>query len=239
MQPHQHILFLDIETVPLTDDYGMLSERMHIEWEKKAKFLQRGDEELQLGQLFEEKAGVFAEFAKVVCICFGSFQFQDGDWKMRLKSIANDDENLLLREFADVVNRFHAYNQQMAFCGHNIKEFDMPFLCRRMLINHIPIPDIMNLSGKKPWENPNIDTLELWKFGDYKNYTSLALLAEIMGIPSPKSDIDGSMVAGVYYKDKDLPRIAKYCLQDVITSARVYLRLKGMSSEFETVIVDE
>ncbi|MCB0700257.1 MAG: ribonuclease H-like domain-containing protein [Chitinophagales bacterium] len=239
MQPHQHILFFDIETVPLTDDYDMLSERMHIEWEKKAKFLQRGDEEQEPGKLFEEKAGVFAEFAKVVCICFGSFQFQDGAWKMRMKALVNDDENLLLREFADVVNRFHAYNQQMAFCGHNIKEFDVPFLCRRMLINHIPIPDVMNLSGKKPWENPNIDTLELWKFGDYKNYTSLALLAEIMGIPSPKSDIDGSMVASVYYKDKDLPRIAKYCLQDVVTSARVYLRLKGLSSEFETVTVED
>lgn len=240
MQHHQHIMFMDIETVPLVREYGSLSERMQLEWEKKSKFLKRdGDTDASYPELFADRAGVFSEFAKVVCIGFGSLHHTDGHWRMRLKTIALDDEAKLLAEFADVVSRFTAYNSQMVFCGHNIKEFDIPFLCRRMLINGVPLPPVMNLGGKKPWENPHIDTLEMWKFGDYKNYTSLALLAEVLGIPSPKDDIDGSMVADVYYNQNDLPRIARYCLQDVATSARVYLKLKGELPDFETVFVDE
>lgn len=237
---HQHIMFMDIETVPLVQDYDTLSERMQLEWQKKAKFLARDVEgEPDHGALFSDRAGVFAEFARVVCIGFGSLHFMEDKWHLRLKSIAGDDEQKLLAEFADVVARFMQYNSRMAFCGHNIKEFDVPFLCRRMLVNHVPIPQVMNLAGKKPWENPHIDTLELWKFGDYKNYTSLALLAEILGIPSPKDDIDGSMVADVFYNENNLERISKYCLQDVATSAKVYLRLKGVSLDFETTFVDE
>lgn len=240
MQHHQHIMFMDIETVPVVQDYHSLSERMQLEWEKKSRFLKKeAAEDMTYAKLFEDKAGVYSEFAKVVCIGFGSLQHTDGEWRMRLKSIALDDETQLLAEFSEVVARFMAYNGQMVFCGHNIKEFDLPFLCRRMLINSLPIPASMNLSGKKPWENPHLDTLEQWKFGDFKNYTSLALLAEILGIPSPKDDIDGSMVADVYYKEKNLPRIARYCLQDVATSARVFLRLRGENTEFETVFVDE
>ncbi len=240
MQHHQHIMFIDIETVPLVKDYDSLSERMQMEWEKKARFLKRdAGEEVSYGQLFTEKSGVFAEFAKVVCISFGSLHHTDGKWVMRLKSIALDDEKKLLEEFAEIVARFVAYNTQMAFCGHNIKEFDIPFLCRRMLVNGIQLPPVMNLAGKKPWENPHIDTMDMWKFGDYKHYTSLALLAEIMGIPSPKEDIDGSMVGDVYYNDNDLPRIAQYCLRDVATTARVFLKLKGEDDNFETLFVDE
>lgn len=238
MHQYRHILFLDIETVPITDDYGTLSERMQKEWERKAKFIRSDSTEPTPEELFNDRSGVFAEFAKVVCICFGSFSEIDGEWVMRLKSIANVDENLLLKEFADTVSRFHAFNQNMAFCGHNIKEFDIPFLCRRMLINGIQLPSVMDLSGKKPWENPHIDTMELWKFGDYKNYTSLSLLAEILGIPSPKDDIDGSMVASVFYKDNDLPRIVEYCVKDVVTSAKVFFKLKGQVVDFETVIVN-
>lgn len=238
MHQYRHILFLDIETVPITRDYNILSQRLQKEWERKAKFLRSDDVDITAEGLFYERAGVFAEFAQVICICFGSFSEVDGKWCMRLKSISGTDEKAVLNEFAEMVSRFTAYNQQVAFCGHNIKEFDIPFLCRRMLVNSVTLPAVMDLSGKKPWENPHIDTLEVWKFGDYKNYTSLALLAEILGIPSPKEDIDGSMVAGVYYEDNDLPRIVKYCIQDVITSARVFFRLKGQSSDFETTVVD-
>lgn len=240
MYKHQGILFMDIETVPLVWDYEELSDRMKTEWTKKSKNIKIENEEHPTAErLFLEKSGVYSEFAKVVCIGFGSFQLQNDVWKMRLKSIAADDEKELLKSFAEVVNRFVTFNPQMSFCGHNIKEFDLPFLCRRMLINCLPIPDVMNLSGKKPWENPHQDTLELWKFGDYKNYTSLALLAEVLGIPSPKDDIDGSMVSQVYYEEHNLPRIARYCLQDVATAARVYMRLKGQPCDFETVYVDE
>lgn len=237
MQQYQNILFVDIETVPLVKSYTDLAKGLQKEWERKAKFISRGGEE-EPDTLFENRAGVFAEFAKIVCISFGSLYQQEDVWKLRLKSIINHDERQLLQEFSEMITRFVAYNQQLVFCGHNIKEFDIPFISRRMLINSMQIPTVMNMSGKKPWENLHIDTLELWKFGDYKNYTSLSLLAEIFGIPSPKDDIDGSMVASVYYNDNDLPRIAKYCTQDVITCAKVFFRLKGEDVTFETEIVE-
>ncbi|MFN4248762.1 MAG: ribonuclease H-like domain-containing protein [Flavipsychrobacter sp.] len=190
--------------------------------------------------LFEEKAGVFSEFAKVVCIVVGSLQQQGDNWTLRLKPLANDDEKQLLIDFKELVQRFAKHYPNLQFCGHNIKEFDVPFLCRRMLINGIQLPDAMNLSGKKPWEITHYDTLEMWKFGDYKHFTSLALLAEILGIPSPKDDMDGSMVGHVYWNEKDLPRIAKYCMQDVLTSAKVFLRLKGITDIHpEPVYVNE
>lgn len=238
MQQHQHILFIDIETVPLVKSYKDLPGGLQKEWERKARFLSKNSDD-EPSVLFENKAGVYAEFAKVVCISFGSLYQQDDSWKMRLKSLTNHNEKKLLQDFSEMVNRFVAYNQQLAFCGHNIKEFDIPFLSRRMLVNNVPIPAVMNMSGKKPWENPHLDTLELWKFGDYKNYTSLSLLSEIFGIPSPKQDIDGSMVSTVYYEDDDLPRIARYCIQDVVTSAKVFFRLKSVDITFETEIVED
>lgn len=238
MQHAQHLFFLDIETVPVTDDFSRLSERMQIEWGKKSKLISKDNNDADPALSFAGRAGVYSEFAKVVCIGFGSLHHTDGQWNMRLKALYGDDEKAVLTDFADMVNRFCAYSPQMMFCGHNIKEFDIPFLCRRMLINDVTIPAVMNMSGKKPWDNPHQDTLELWKFGDFKNYTSLALLAEVLGIPSPKEDIDGSMVAEVYYREHNLQRIASYCLLDVATSARVYLRLKDMPIHFETVLVD-
>jgi DNA polymerase elongation subunit (family B) len=153
----------------------------------------------------------------------------DNSWKLRLKTITNDDEKVLLNEFCELLTRFTSYHPDLRFCGHNIKEFDIPFLCRRMVISGVGLPSCMQLSGKKPWEINHLDTLELWRFGDYKHYTSLSLLAEVLGIPSPKDDLDGSMVGSVYWNEKDLPRIARYCMQDVLTSARVYLRLKGIN----------
>ncbi len=190
--------------------------------------------------LFEERAGIFSEFAKVVCIGFGSLQQQEHGWKMRLKSLTNDNEKVLLTDFCDMVSKFSKHFNEVRFCGHNIKEFDIPFLCRRMVINGIPLPNCMQVAGKKPWEVAHLDTMDMWKFGDYKNFTSLSLLAEILGIPSPKSDIDGSMVSGVYWNDKDLARIGSYCLQDVLTSAKVYLRLKEIHNiEIEPVFVNE
>lgn len=240
MQHHQHIMFIDIETVPVTRDFNTLTQRLQLEWEKKARLIRReGTLDTPLAELFSDKAGVYSEFARVICISIGSLHQAADGWKLRLKSVTGDDEQQVLSDFSNIISRFTAYNSQTIFCGHNIREFDIPFLCRRMLVNNIPIPNCMNMSGKKPWENPHLDTLELWKFGDYKNYTSLALLAEILGIPSPKDDIDGSMVADVYYNTGDLPRIARYCMQDVATAARVFFRLKGERADFDIVLVDE
>jgi uncharacterized protein YprB with RNaseH-like and TPR domain len=223
----KEILFIDIETVPTHPEFNLLSERMQAEWARKAKFVKSpSSENADAAMLFEERAGIYSEFAKVVCIGIGSLQSDEKGWKMRLKPLTNDNEKILLQNFCEVITRFSSLYKEFRFCGHNIKEFDIPFLCRRMVINGIALPGCLNTAGKKPWEVSHLDTMEMWRFGDHKNFTSLSLLAEIFGIPSPKSDLDGSMVAGVYWNDKDLARIGSYCLQDVLTSARVYLRLK-------------
>lgn len=224
----KRILFIDIETVPICPKFEDLSENMQNLWVKKARtFRSEKTEDADPAKLFEEKGGIFSEFSKVVCIGIGSLIQQENQWLFRLKSLCESDEKILLNNFLSILERFNSGNKEMKFCGHNIKEFDLPFLCRRMVINGMSLPDILQLSNKKPWEVPHIDTLEMWKFGDYKNYTSLALLAEVLGIPSPKDDIDGSMVARVFWEEKNNERIAKYCLQDVLTTAKVFMHLCG------------
>lgn len=228
MEQLKHILFIDIETVPCVPEFNSLSEALQLEWKKKAKYLKSSSGDLaEPDQLFFDRAGIFSEFSKVVCICVGMLVPNGDGWQLRLKALSNDDEKILLNDFCVLLSRFQKSSPDLRFCGHNIKEFDIPFLCRRMVINGMELPSCMQLSGKKPWDITHIDTLELWRFGDYKHFTSLALLAAVLDIPSPKGDIDGSMVGTVYWKDKDLARIAKYCLGDVLTTARVFLRLKG------------
>jgi 3'-5' exonuclease len=240
MQHFKEILFIDIETVPTQPDFYLLPEQLQAEWIRKAKFIKTGTGEPQEpASAFNDRGGIFSEFAKVVCIGFGSLHETDNGLKMRLKSLVNEDEKKLLSDFCEVVTKFNQMYKNMQFCGHNIKEFDVPFICRRMIINGLGLPECMQISGKKPWEVPHIDTMELWRFGDFKNFTSLSLLAEVLGIPTPKSDLDGSMVAGVFWKDKDLARIGSYCLQDVLSTARVFLRLKGIHNvNIEPIFVE-
>lgn len=220
------ILFIDIETVPIQPRLSDLSENMQQQWIKKSKLLRTDKpEDADPAKLFEERGGIFSEFSKVVCIGIGSLIQQESEWVFRLKSLCENDEKILLNNFLSILERFNTANKEMKFCGHNIKEFDLPFLCRRLIINGIPLPPPLQLNNKKPWEIPHLDTLEMWKFGDYKNYTSLALLAEVLNIPSPKNDIDGSMVSRVFWEEKDNERIAKYCMQDVLTTAKVFMHL--------------
>ena len=169
-----------------------------------------------------KKAGVYAEFAKVICISVGFFNEKE----FRIKSFYHEDEKQLLKDFAGLLNK-HFNRKEHLLCAHNGKEFDFPFLCRRMLINGVKLPKTLNLAGKKPWEVQHIDTMELWKFGDYKNFTSLNLLAHIFNIPTPKDDIDGSDVARVYWEEKNIQRIVTYCQKDVLTVARLLLRFMG------------
>jgi DNA polymerase elongation subunit (family B) len=240
MEQLKNILFIDIETVPCVPDFNMLKEGLQTEWLKKAKTVKSPVENpLSAEELFVERGGIFSEFSKVVCIVVGMLQQTEEGWKLRLKALTNDDEAQLLNDYCELLGRFQRSFPDLRFCGHNIKEFDIPFLCRRMVINGIGLPDCMQLSGKKPWEINHIDTLDLWRFGDYKNFTSLALLAAVLDIPSPKSDIDGSMVGSVYWKDQDLERIGRYCIQDVLTTAKVFLRLKGSKIDPEPVIVND
>lgn len=222
------ILFIDIETVPLQAKLQDLSENMQQLWIKKSRTIRTGHpEEASPESLFEDRGGIYAEFSKVVCIGIGSLVQHENQWHFRLKSICDRDEKILLNNFLTILGRFQSANKELKFCGHNIREFDLPFLCRRMIINGVSLPEPLQLNNKKPWDIPHIDTLELWKFGDYKNYTSLALLAEVLGIPSPKNDIDGSMVSKVFWEEQNLERIGVYCMQDVLTTAKVFLHLSG------------
>lgn len=223
--PIQNILFLDIETVPQQPSFSNLSHAWQELWSAKATPLLRNREDETVESIYE-RAGIYAEFGKIICISCGVIQGEENNRKMIIKSFSGDDEKVLLAAFCDMLNKWSA-NEPKYLCAHNGKEFDFPYICRRLLINGLPIPAILNISGRKPWEVTHLDTMELWKFGDFKNYTSLNLLAHAFGVPTPKDDIDGSMVAKVFYEEKNIGRITNYCQKDVVTIAQVYLRMMG------------
>ncbi len=225
MYPVASILFLDIETVPQYSSYNEQPEEWKNLWGLKAQYLIRNKEEETFETIYP-RAGIYAEFGKIVCISCGFIQGAGTDKKIILKSFAGDEEKKLLYEFSEMLKKWSGDGSKF-LCAHNGKEFDFPYLCRRMVINQIAIPSILNMSGKKPWEVNHLDTMDLWKFGDFKNYTSLNLLAHSLGIQTPKDDIDGSMVWEVYWKEKNLPRIVTYCQKDVVTVAQIFLRMNG------------
>ncbi|WP_261387349.1 ribonuclease H-like domain-containing protein [Chitinophaga pinensis] len=179
-------------------------------------------------EAYAERAGIYAEFGKIVCISAGFFYVENGRYQLRIKSFYGDDEKVLLNSFLELVNKFHTKFPRFQFAGHNIKEFDIPFICRRSVIHQLSLPLPLQIHGFKPWELPMLDTMQLWRFGDFKNYTSLKLLTAIMGIPTPKDDIDGSMVGKVYWQDHDLERIASYCQKDVVAVGQLLMRFKGV-----------
>ena len=217
-----NILFLDIETVSQHETYENLSAEWKELWDLKAGILSRRGEEESPDNLYN-RAAIYAEFGKIVCISCGCIQGQGSDKKLIIKSYYGDDEKKLLSEFAKMLQNWSGDPNKL-LCAHNGKEFDYPYLCRRMIINSIEIPEALKIAGRKPWEVRHLDTMEMWKFGDYKSYTSLKLLAASLGVPSPKDDIDGSMVNTVYWIEKDLERIVTYCQKDVSTLAQVFLR---------------
>ncbi len=219
-----NILFLDIETVPQLASFDELSEEGKALWKLKSKSLSKFTGEDDPSIIYGEKAGIFAEFSKVICISVGYLKL-GSQTVLRIKSFSGE-EKLILSEFTDLLDKYFDNPKKDFICGHNIKEFDIPFLCRRMMAQGIEFPELLKLSGKKPWEvNYLLDTLQLWKFGDFKNYTSLRLLCYALGLPSPKDDIDGSQVASVYYEDQDLDRIVHYCEKDVATVCKVLLKM--------------
>ena len=218
----EDILFLDIETVPENEDFNQMDDTKKELWEQKSRY-QRKDE--VSAEEFYERAGIWAEFGKIICISVGYFNLTGDKREFRITSF-HGGESSLLEEFKNLLNSHFSHPKKL-LCGHNAKEFDFPYIARRMLIQGISLPYKLNLFGKKPWEIPHLDTMELWKFGDYKHFTSLKLMANVLGIPSPKEDIDGSMVREVYYKENDLERIITYCELDVVTTAQVFLRLRN------------
>lgn len=225
----EHILFLDIETVPETENFSTLDDEMKSLWELKTQY-QRRDE--YTPEAFYDRAGIWAEFGKIVCISAGYFVIKGDIRSFRVTSFFGDEKKILT-DFNNLLNN-HFNQPQHILCGHNAKEFDIPFIARRMIINGVKLPDKLNLFGKKPWEIPHLDTLELWKFGDYKHFTSLKLLTKILGIPSPKGDIDGSQVGYVFYVEKDIDRIVTYCEKDTIAVAQIFLKLRR-----EDLLIDD
>jgi uncharacterized protein YprB with RNaseH-like and TPR domain len=226
----EDVLFLDIETVPQAPTAEMLDPSFQQFWEKKSRNFRLPE---QPASEVYERAGIYAEFGKIICISVG-FIREKNPFTLRLKSFYGDDEKVLLSEFSDMLQKFTASRKEALLCAHNGKEFDFPYIARRMIINNMVIPDLLDNAGKKPWEIRHLDTMDLWKFGDHKHFTSLDLLASVLGIDSPKDDIDGSMVASVYWQEKDLKRIGRYCEKDVITIARILLRfmnLPGISGD--------
>ena len=225
-----NILFLDIETVPEFENWKDISKETQELFDQKTKY-QRKEE--FTAAAFYDRAGIWAEFGKIICISVGYFIDDTKKKQLRVTSFFGDDEHQLLIDFKVLLDN-HFGNKANVLCAHNGKEFDFPFIARRMIVHQIELPKKLNLFGKKPWEVPHIDTLELWKFGDYKHYTSLKLLTSILGIKSPKDDIDGSEVAYVYYKEKDLQRIVTYCEKDTIAVAQILLRFNN-----ETLLKEE
>lgn len=218
------ILFLDIETVPQVYRFQELNDTSKSLWSKKTKYLQEKDQ-LSAEEVYE-KAGIYAEFGKIICISVGFLIQAKGEMQIRLKSFSSMNEKKLLRGFIDLLNTHYNHNSYI-LCAHNGKEFDFPYISRRLLVNEMKLPILLNNAGKKPWEINNIDTLELWKFGDYKHYTSLELLTNIFNIPTPKDDIDGSQVAKIFYEDQDIDRIINYCEKDVIATIQLFQKYRG------------
>jgi predicted PolB exonuclease-like 3'-5' exonuclease len=220
----KNVLFLDIETVPFSPSFEDLDVTFQTLWAEKTVWQRK--EEYTPAEFYKLKAGVMAEFAKIICISVGYLFVEKNENHFRIKSFYGDDEKQIITDFNELLNSQFSKKQHQ-LCAHNGKEFDFPFIARRTLINGLKLPALLDIAGKKPWEVNHLDTMELWKFGDYKHYTSIKLLAALFNIPTPKDDIDGSQVAGVYWNDKDLERIKKYCQKDTLTVAQLLLKYKG------------
>jgi predicted PolB exonuclease-like 3'-5' exonuclease len=221
------LLILDIETVPGVSSYNLLDDNWKTLWEDKIS--KTVPENVTVEEMYYKRAGILAEFGKIVCIST-AFIVEDSQQNknLRIKSIYGDDEKEILTSFIQLCNKMYQHNKQFIFGGHNIKEFDIPYICRRILINQLALPEYLQLHDKKPWETKMFDTLSWWKFGDNKNYTSLHLLANVLGIPTSKTDIDGSKVQTVYYEENNLQRIVDYCERDVVVTANIILRFHNL-----------
>lgn len=230
----ENILFVDVETVPAYASFEEMPDRWKELWAKKASFLAKNNESAE--EIYD-RAGIYAEFGKIICISAAYFVKQGKVEQLRVKSFYGHDEKIILAEFIQLLNQ--SFNSEDHYlCAHNGKEFDFPYLGRRMLANGLTLPALLQLAGKKPWEVKHLDTMQLWKFGDYKSYTSLELLAAVFDIPTPKDDIDGSKIYEVYYKDSNLERIRTYCQKDVVTLARLFLRITNQQEiKGENVVI--
>ncbi len=231
----ENLFLIDIETVSGVEHFHLLNDEWKELWTEK--ILKSLPPDATAEEYYPKRAAILAEFAKVICISTGYFKKENNEWQLRIKSFYSEDERKVLENFITMLQQIHSRNTKWIFAGHNIKEFDIPFLSRRILVNNMAIPSCIDFQNMKPWETPVVDTLHLWRFGDYKHYTSLKLLSAALGVPSPKDDIDGSKVGEVFYTEKNLQRIATYCGKDVATVANVILRFKNLPPLREEQII--
>jgi predicted PolB exonuclease-like 3'-5' exonuclease len=231
----ENLFLLDIETVSGAQHFHLLNDEWKELWIEK--ILKSVPPDITAEEYYPKRAAILAEFAKVICISTGYFKKENNKWQLRIKSFYSENEKEVLENFITMLQQFNSKNSKWIFTGHNIKEFDIPFLCRRMLVNNLAIPPCIDFQNMKPWDTPVLDTLHLWRFGDYKHYTSLKLLAATLGVPSPKDDIDGSKVGEVFWEEKNLERIAVYCGKDVATVGNVILRFKNLPLLTEEQII--
>lgn len=233
------LLVIDIETVPQFPAFSDLSDNWQDLWQEKVAKTMPDDTPPE--ESYRKRAGILAEFGKIICISTAIFSYNDMKINgLRVKSVSGDDERVVLEGFVEICNKMYGRNRNFQFAGHNIREFDIPYICRRMIINGMLLPEYLQLNDRKPWEVRMMDTLSWWKFGDYKHYTSLHLMANVLGIPTSKTDMDGSMVQDVYYKEHDLQRIVDYCQRDVVVTANIILRFQQLPAlrEEDVVIVE-
>lgn len=220
----QDVLFLDIETVPLYAEYDELEGMEKYLWDRTARYI--NTEEETDSETYAQ-AGVYAEFGRIVCICVGNIGIDNECEFLKLRCFYNDDERNLLLEFKSFLQKL---NTATILCAHNGKAFDFPFICRRMLINGIELPEIFVNSENKSSELQHLDTLEFWKFGDYQHFTSLEHLAHLFKLESSKKDIDRGSVQKVYYSQNDPQKIVDYCFNDVVTIAQLLLRFNNQNT---------
>ena len=230
----ENLLFIDIETVSQYPSFEQLPEKWQSLWtDKAARYMSEGE---TVENFYPKRAAILAEFGKIICISTGYLNKEKEQPRLRIKSFYGDDEKSVLASFIQSVNQWYKIKNNMSFCGHNVKEFDLPYICRRLLVNGLAIPTYLNFQNMKPWETNITDTMQFWKFGDFKNYISLNLLAACLGVESPKNDIDGSRVGEVYWKENDLPRIVNYCEKDVVTVGQIIMRMKNLPLLFNNQI---
>ena len=237
--PIDSLLFIDIETVSQHPDFNDVPATWQDLWAEKVTRILPEEETPE--SFYPKRAAIMAEFGKIICISAGYIKMENGAMQLRVKSFYGEDEKELLQQVIASFDQWQRNKKGIAFCGHNIKEFDIPYVCRRLLVNGMSVPNYLDFMSMKPWETNIVDTMALWKFGDFKNYTTLKLMAACLGVPSPKDDIDGSMVGDVYWKEKDLKRISGYCQKDVVTVAQLVLRIKNqpLLQEDQIVLVND
>lgn len=233
------IVFFDLETASeyeSLDQLALNKPKMAELWSKRCEYLRSRFEEnkdMTDEQLYEAKAALTPEFARIVCATFGRVTFIGEDPNVIIKSYCSEHEDEVLDGIQKVFDKFAS----LKFSGHNIKRFDIPMMCKRLLIHGRSLPKGLQIQNLKPWEMPFIDTSEVWSFGAWQEgFVSLELLVTAIGLETPKGDIKGEDVSRVFWQDGDTHRIAEYCQRDVFAGIQALLKLSGLPvvEEFET-----